>query len=502
VHWGPTAVRLGPRPACLRSAPWELASRRRCTGFDRGRGASNTVRTSSAQIPAADSASAAARAIAANCNHFGFCTSTCPTYVLTHDENESPRGRIALITAMLDSGLEPAAQTVRHLDSCLSCLACVPICAMKVDYMHLIDHARAHVEQHYRRPLAARLMRSLVARTVGDRRLFRPALALGRQAKRLQRLVPPRMKHLLELIPAAGSCGAEDVRVGSYSAQGKKQYRVALLAGCAQRVLAPQINTATIGLLRRHGCEVVVARGAECCGSLELHMGRVERGRNCARRNIDAWVAEIDAEGLDAIVVNASGCGTTVKDYSHLFKHDSGYAERARRISALTVDVSEFLDRIGLLEPPAPRGYKVAYHDACSLRNGQRITRQPRSLLRAAGYTVVDVPEAHFCCGSAGTYNLLQPENARKLGQRKAQHVKSTGAELLAVGNIGCMTQLSLYTALPVVHTAELLDWATGGHRPVALQSLGPPPGLESSPSTIADGAEADVPGPDGVGVW
>jgi glycolate oxidase iron-sulfur subunit len=230
-------------------------------------------------------------------------------------------------------------------------------------------------------------------------------------------------------------------------------------------------------------------------------MGRMKRGRNSARRNINAWVAELDAEGLDAIVVNASGCGTAVKDYSHLFQNDVEYAERARRIAALTVDVSEFLDRIGLLDPPTPRRYKVAYHDACSLRNGQRITRQPRSLLRAAGYAIVDVPESHFCCGSAGTYNLLQPENARKLGERKARHVDSTGAAVLAVGNIGCMTQLSRYTTLPIVHTAELLDWATGGDKPVALRALGSPDPDLPPPATMGGGG-TDVPGPDGVGVW
>ncbi|HVO48711.1 MAG TPA: glycolate oxidase subunit GlcF [Steroidobacteraceae bacterium] len=440
-----------------------------------------------------DAATIEARAIAATCNHFGFCTSICPTYALTHEENESPRGRIALIAAMLESRGAPDPRTVTHIDSCLSCLACTSVCAMKVDYMHLIDHARSHVERHYRRPLSEKLLRTFIARTISTPELFRAALALARPARALRRLLPERLAAMLELLPRRSAAGA-DIASGVHPAVGPRRYRVILLAGCAQRTLAPQINSATVSLLRRLGCEVVIPEEAGCCGSLELHMGRKRRARRFASNNIRAWLP-VAQSGLDAILINASGCGTTVKDYRHQFQHDPAWAEGADRISSLTLDICEFVARIGLGASES-RPYKVAYHDACSLRNGQRVTRQPRELLRAAGYEVVDVPESHFCCGSAGTYNLLNPGKARPLGERKARHVDSSGADILAVGNIGCMTQLSNYTAMPIVHTVELLDWATGGARPPSLSHL-PPAAAARSRASLA---EADASGE--VGVW
>lgn len=420
-------------------------------------------------VQSADPGLAEAKTIIGTCNHFGFCTATCPTYAITHHENESPRGRIDLIRIMLETPGAPAPQTVRHLDNCLSCLACVSTCGVKVDYMHLIDHARAYIELHYWRSWTDRLFRFLIAKIVPDRRYFGAALAGGRLLARFARFMPRQVRELLEAVPPASN-GAQDVTAGSYRAAGTVRWRVALLAGCAQRVLTPQINAATVRLLTRLGCEVVVAHGAECCGALTLHMGRTSEARASAKRNIDAWIDEAERGGLDAIIVNASGCGTTMKDYGHAFRHDPRYHERAQRVAALTVDVSEFIDRIGLHAPSVARHYKVAYHDACSLRNGQRVTRQPRRLLRSAGYVVVDVPEAGFCCGSAGTYNLLQPQIARQLGERKSRHAESTGAAMLAVGNVGCITQLSRYTQLPVVHTVELLDWATGGPMPPGLK--------------------------------
>ena len=409
-------------------------------------------------------------AIVKSCSHFGFCTATCPTYHFTHDENESPRGRIDLIRAMLEKGGAPEPATVKHLDSCLSCLACMSTCAVKVDYMHLIDHAKAHVERHFRRSLKERLLRALIARIVPDRRVFGMAMRLGRGAKALAKALPGRIADLVDLVPLASPGDSRDVGPGTYEAVGARCWRVALLAGCAQRVLAPQINAATVRLLTRHGCEVVVVHGVECCGALTLHMGRRTDGCRSARRNIDAWTRDATSRGLDAIVVNASGCGTAMKDYGHLFEHDPVYRDRARQVAALTVDVSEFIARIGLVPPPVGMNFRVAYHDACSLRNGQRVTREPRGLLRSVGYSVVDVPETHFCCGSAGTYNLLQPRVAKQLGERKARHAESTGAAMLAVGNIGCVMQISRYTDLPVLHTVELLDWATGGPMPPGLR--------------------------------
>jgi glycolate oxidase iron-sulfur subunit len=410
-----------------------------------------------------------ATAIIKSCSHFGFCTATCPTYQLTHDENESPRGRIELIRTMLEKGGPPEPTTVRHLDSCLSCLACVSTCAVKVDYMHLIDYAKTYVEQHFRRRLKDRMFRSLIAVVVPNRHLFKAAMVAGRYAKVFSGILRGRSAGLLQFVPSALPKDSDDLRAGTYEAVGKRQWRVELLAGCAQRVLAPQINAATVRLLRRHGCEVVVVRGVECCGALTLHMGRGE-GLRSAKRNIDALLQEYRLNPLDAVIANASGCGTTMKDYGRLFENDPLYRDNARQVSALTADVSEFIERIGLAPTTHNSPFRVAYHDACSLRNGQRVTRQPRALLRSAGFSIVDVPETHFCCGSAGTYNLLQPQFATQLGERKARHADSTGAAMLAVGNIGCITQISRYTSLPVLHTVELLDWATGGPEPPVLR--------------------------------
>jgi glycolate oxidase iron-sulfur subunit len=422
---------------------------------------------------------------------------------LTHDENESPRGRIELIRAMLEKGGAPEPETVRHLDSCLSCLACVSTCAAKVDYMHLIDYAKTYVERHFRRSLMDRMFRGLIAAVVPNRHLFKAAMVAGRYCKVFGRVLGGRSAGLLDFVPSALPRESADLCPGTYEARGERRWRVALLAGCAQRVLAPQINAATVRLLRRHGCEVVVVRGVECCGALTLHMGRGE-GLGAAKRNIDALLEENRFNPLDAVIVNASGCGTTMKDYGHLFEHDPLYRDKARQVSALTADVSEFIHRIGLASAARKKPFRVAYHDACSLRNGQRVTRQPRALLRSAGFSIVDVPETHFCCGSAGTYNLLQPLFAKQLGERKARHAESTGAAMLAVGNIGCITQISRYTKLPVLHTVELLDWATGGPEPVALR------GRQLAEYVESTAAAADMPppaqepiGPGGsIGIW
>lgn len=406
---------------------------------------------------------AEADTILRTCVHYGFCTNTCPTYVLTRDENESPRGRIDLIRAMLERGGTPDAKTVAHLDSCLSCLSCMTTCAVKVDYAHLIDRARVHIEQHFNRGPADRLMRALLATVLPRPRLFLALLSAGRLAKPLAAILPARLRALLAMIPARIVPDVLTPQV--FAAEGARRYRVALLAGCAQQALDGDINAATIRLLRRHGCEVVIAPDSGCCGSLTLHMGREDDAKRYARANVAAWMRE-QATGLDAIIVNASGCGTTVKDYGHLLGDDD-----ARRIAALTKDVSEFLTEIGVQTGNLP-AYRVAYHDPCSMQHGQKVIDQPRALLRAAGLRVVDVPERHFCCGSAGTYNLLQPAMAQQLGARKAAHIASTDPDVVATGNIGCMTQLAHHLGRPVVHTVELIDWATGGPRPAALDGI------------------------------
>lgn len=430
------------------------------------------MKTHFTQTQLAEPQIAEAADILQSCQHFGFCTSGCPTYVLLHDENDGPRGRIDLIKEMLESGGAPSPKTVKHLDRCMSCMSCMGTCAVKVDYMHLIDVGRAHIEKTYRRPLAERLLRGALGFVLPRRNLFKPALSLGRIAARFGRWMPPAVRPLLELLPPAGSSDpADTVGQRNYPAVGVRRWRVALLEGCVQPEIAPHINAATIRMLTRFGCEVVMPEAAGCCGSLNLHMGKQEAARSFARANVAAWLSELDRGGLDAILVNASGCGTTVKDYGHLLKGDPDFEQGAQRVAAIAVDVCEWLMRIGVSAPTTPRRHKVTYHDACSLRNVQKVTQPPRALLLKAGYFVSDVPEAHFCCGSAGTYNMLQPDLARQLGQRKAENLASTHPQIVAAGNIGCITQIGLHSPTPIVHTVELLDWAYGGPAPLALRN-------------------------------
>lgn len=439
---------------------------------------------------------AEANGILETCVHYGFCTNACPTYVLTRDENESPRGRIDLIRAMLEEGGAPRPETVEHLDSCLSCLSCMSTCAVKVDYAHLIDRARVHVERHHRRPLFDRLLRSGLVTVLTRPRLFGTALLLGRLAKPLRRRMPARLASLLDMIPRKTM--PEFLEPSVFPANGPVKKRVALLAGCAQQALNGNINASTIRLLQRHGCEVVIAADAGCCGSLPLHMGKEEAARSLGRANISAWSREKERNGLDAIVVNASGCGTTVKDYGHLFAHDVDMRDAARKVAGLAKDISEVLADLGIDVPEKKPGYRVAYHDPCSMQHGQRVTRQPRALLRAAGFTVLDVPEKHFCCGSAGTYNLLQPKMAAALGERKAGHIASTDPDIVATGNIGCMTQLQGHGGFPVLHTVELLDWATGGPLPSALAGIA----LREPSATLSAAVATASTGADSAGIW
>lgn len=428
-----------------------------------------------------------AAAILKDCVHYGFCTAVCPTYVLLRDENDAPRGRIDLIRAMLEKGGAPDARTVLHLDRCLSCNSCMTTCAAKVDYMHLADIGRAHIERHYRRPLGDRLLRALLARVLTRPGHFRAAVRAAKLARPFARLLPKRLRTLVTLAPGGVAPARESVRAGVYPAEGTRTLRVALLTGCVQQALAPRLNAATIRVLARHGCDVVVA-DTGCCGALPLHMGKEDQAKALARATIAAWRGAERVGALDAVVVNASGCGTTVKDYGKIFKHDSDIAADARSIAARALDVSELLHRIGL-KPPAQRiPLAVAYHDACSLQHAQKVIEPPRALLRAAGFRVLDVPERHFCCGSAGTYNMLQPEIAAELGRRKAAHIDGTSAAAIAAGNLGCMTQIGLYTGLPIVHTVELLDWATGGPMPEALKGVEmPKPESENAAAAPAD---------------
>ncbi|HMA16424.1 MAG TPA: glycolate oxidase subunit GlcF [Kiloniellaceae bacterium] len=418
----------------------------------------------------ADSDTAESEKILRKCVHCGFCTATCPTFVLLGDERDSPRGRIYLIKDMLEKAKPANDEVTLHVDRCLSCLSCMTTCPSGVHYMHLVDHARTHIEESYRRPLPERLLRWLLAFVLPSPTRFRLALLGAWFAKPFARLLPGRLKGLVAMAPAELRAPSGVDRPQVFKVEGPRRARVALMTGCAQKVLAPEINEATVRLLTRHGVEVVVARGAGCCGALVHHMGKTDPALDAARANIAAWMRELEGEGLDAVIINASGCGTTVKDYGFMLRTDAAWQAKAAAISALTKDITEFMDGLGLRGAEPPRDLTVAYHSACSMQHGQQIRREPKALLTAAGFAVKEVPEGHLCCGSAGTYNLLQPAIAGRLKARKVANIESTRPDVIATGNIGCMTQIAGGTAIPVVHTVELLDWATGGPLPPALE--------------------------------
>ena len=404
------------------------------------------------------------------CVHCGFCTATCPTYILTGDELDSPRGRIYLIKDMLETARPADATAAYHIDRCLSCLSCMTTCPSSVHYMHLVDHARAHIEKTFRRPLFDKALRALLAFILPRPALFRMALRAAERAQPLAPYLPKRLQAMLALAPQELPPLSDVDRPQVFPAKGVRRLRVALLNGCAQTVLDTRINAATVRLLTRLGAEVVVAEGAGCCGALAHHLGRREESHTFARRNIEAWTREIETGGLDHIVINTSGCGTSVKDYGFMFRDDAVLAHKAAAVSERTADICEVVAKLGFAPQGAPVRRRVAYHAACSLQHGQKITQQPVELLTRAGFEVVTAPEGHICCGSAGTYNLLQPDLAGELRARKVANIESVTPQVVAAGNLGCMTQISVGTDIPVVHTVELLDWASGGPRPAALK--------------------------------
>ena len=413
-----------------------------------------------------------------SCVHCGFCTATCPTYVLLGDELDSPRGRIYLIKDTLENDKPAGEKLVKHIDRCLSCLSCMTTCPSGVNYMHLVDHARTHIERSYRRPAADRLLRSLLTVILPYPGRFRLALVGALLARPLKAWLPrgglfERLRAMLAMAPATIAPPSRVDRPQVFAAEGARRSRVALMSGCAQQVLAPSINEATIRLLTRHGVEVVVAKGSGCCGALTHHLGKETQALAAARSNIAAWQREIDGEGLDAVVINASGCGTTVKDYGFMLRKDPDWAEPAARIAAMTRDITEILAGLDLRPSGRSAGLTVAYHSACSMQHGQQIRQPPKQLLSAAGFDVRDVPEGHLCCGSAGTYNLLQPALATRLRDRKVRNIESLAPDVIATGNIGCMAQIGAATEVPTVHTVELLDWRTGGPVPAPLRDLG-----------------------------
>jgi glycolate oxidase iron-sulfur subunit len=418
----------------------------------------------------ADPQVAASEKILRACVHCGFCTATCPTYVLLGDERDSPRGRIYLIKDMLERAAPATVDVVTHVDRCLSCLACMTTCPSGVNYMHLVDHARAVIAKTYRRPLIERGMRALLAWVLPHDGRLRWAMRLAVLAKPFGRMLAAlgltRIAAMLELVPWRLPCPCTAERV--FPAAGPRKGRVALLTGCVAPVMGPSIQKAAIRVLTRHGVEVVLPEGQGCCGGLVHHMGREHEAHAAARRNITAWTE--GAEPFDAILVTASGCGTMLKDYGFMLRNDSQYAAVAARVSALAMDICEYLARPGLLPEGAPNGRVIAYHAACSLQHGQKITHEPKELLSKSGFVVKDVPEGHLCCGSAGTYNILQPDIAKRLRARKVENIERLEPDVIAAGNIGCIRQLATGTAIPVVHPVELIDWATGGKEPPALQ--------------------------------
>lgn len=403
-----------------------------------------------------------------SCVHCGFCTATCPTYQVLGDELDSPRGRIYLIKDMLENARVPDEKTVKHVDRCLSCLACMTTCPSGVHYMHLVDHARDYIEQNYKRPLSDRALRWVLAKILPYPMRFRVALLGAKIGRPFARFIPDvRLRAMLEMAPKHIPPVSRNDDPQSFAPTGTRRKRVALMTGCAQKALNTDINDATIRLLTRLGCEVVVAKGAGCCGALTHHMGKTSESHATAAKNIAAWADEMDGDGLDAIVINTSGCGTTIKDYGHMFRNDP-LAKDAARVADIAMDISELLMQLDL-----PKGDQhpltIAYHAACSLQHGQQIKTYPKDLLKKAGFTVVEPKDAHLCCGSAGTYNLMQPEISQQLKARKIRTLEAKNPDIIAAGNIGCMMQIGSAIGVPVVHTVELLDWATGGPRPPAL---------------------------------
>jgi glycolate oxidase iron-sulfur subunit len=410
------------------------------------------------------------------CVHCGFCTATCPTYVLLGDELDSPRGRIYLIKEMLEKDQAPTQEVVKHIDRCLSCLACMTTCPSGVNYMHLVDQARVRIERDYTRPLNERLLRDVLAQVLPRPALFRASMMLARLVRPLALLLPStrkqanpnllsRIRAMLllapKVLPAAGPAGGS-----VFPAVGPRRGRVALLQGCAQQVLAPRINEAAIRLLTRHGIEVVLVKDEQCCGALTHHLGRDGDALSRARANIGVWLGEADRGGLDAILVTASGCGTVIKDYGFMLREDPEFAGPAAKVSSLAKDITEYVSSMDMPAPQQQSDLVVAYHSACSLQHGQKITQAPKELLSKNGFVVKDIPESHLCCGSAGTYNILQPDLASQLRDRKVANIAMVKPDIIAAGNIGCMVQIAGGTTVPVVHTIELLDWATGGPRP------------------------------------
>ena len=405
------------------------------------------------------------------CVHCGMCNATCPTFQVLGDELDGPRGRIYLIKDMIENNKAPTEKVVKHIDRCLSCYACMTTCPSGVNYMHIIDHGRNHIERHYKRPWFDRNLRNILSYILPRANVFLTMGLLVKLIKPLAFLLPAKLKDMVSLMPTSFPKPQHKVKK-VYSPEGKVYARVILLTDCVQKVISPQINDSTINILNRHGVEVHVAQELSCCGSLNHHLGKEKLAHKSFVQNINAWSEICSKQPIDAILVNTSGCGTTLKDYGFIFKDhpDKELRRKAKQISELAKDITEYLGKnIKLNFVPQEKKYKIAYHSACSMQHGQKVHAQPINLLKQSGNDILEVPDGHLCCGSAGTYNLLQGTMAKELLKRKVENINKIEPDFISAGNIGCITQIATGTQTPIVHTVELLDWFTGGNKPTSI---------------------------------
>lgn len=424
----------------------------------------------------ADPALARVDAILAACTNCGCCNAACPTHELTGDEREAPRGRINLIRDMVERGGPPDPGAVQHIDTCLSCLSCTVVCPSGVDYMHLVDHARALIETRRERPLGERALRRLLTTVLPFTSRFRLAIRLGRLTRPMRGLLDSRaalrpLARMLDQLPSALPA-IKPVAPGRYEAVAPRRHRVLMPTGCVQPVLDPAIDHSAIRLLNAVGVEVEVPRGSDCCGAIHHHLGRSAGMLGLVRRNVDQWWPLVQEGDVNAIISTASGCGSMLKDYGELLQDDPEYADRAARIGSMVVDVSAFLAGLDLPPPRVRPGLRVAYQAACSLQHGQRLLNEPKDLLRRAGYKVLSPQDEHLCCGAAGTYSLLHPETSIELRGRKVGALERLRPDVFAGGNMSCLKHLAGASAMPMVHTVQLLEWAWTGVAPEALAGI------------------------------
>ena len=412
--------------------------------------------------------------IVRKCVHCGMCNATCPTYQILGDELDGPRGRIYLIKDMLENNKPGNEKVAKHLDRCLSCYACMTTCPSQVNYMHLIDHGRSHLEKTYKRPILDRFFRNMLSLVLPNPRVFKVLSFFANIVRPLSFIFPEFIKNSMKLMPSKFPKKTLKTKK-IYPVEKKKPIaKVALLTGCVQRVISPEINESTIRLLNRHDVEVIVMPEIDCCGSLDHHLGKEKKSHHLFKKNINIWYDEYLNNGLTAIISNTSGCGTTLKDYGFIFRDDKEMKKKAKKISELTKDITEYLhENLKLnINTNTEKKYKIAYHSACSMQHGQKVHQQPKDLISKTGNEVLEIPEGHLCCGSAGTYNILHQKMAKSLLKNKVKNIEKISPDFISTGNIGCMTQISSGTRIPIIHTVELLDWFTGGPKPYKLNNF------------------------------